>query len=171
MWSPNERHSGFGGREIRWHGPTNVDDGSVLWVCDSGHGLSGFCTKAFQEWYAVPYSVLSDRILWECMFCCIMWTVSLCMGDLFWRWLCTITSSYVFHLLKEKKNFFFFQFYLTCQKFSIVWASFLPPLLRGVLIFLLFGFFVFFFLAMLHLPKHAGSSVIFLTLVLWADFF
>ena len=92
------------------------------------------------------------------------------MGDLFWRWLCTITSSYVFHLLKEKK-IFFFQFYLMCQNFSIVWAAFLPPLLRGVLIFLLFGFSVwFFFLAMLHLPKHAGSSVIFLGLALRADF-
>ena len=47
----------------------------------------------------------------------------------------------------------------------------MPPLLRGVLIFLLFGFSVwFFFLAMLHLPKHAGSSVIFLGLALRADF-
>ena len=48
----------------------------------------------------------------------------------------------------------------------------MPPLLRGVLIFLLFGFSVwfFYFLAMLHLPKHAGSSVIFLGLALRADF-
>ena len=50
-----------------------------------------------------------------------------------------------FSSFERKKEFFFFQFYLMCQKFSIVWASFLPPLLRGVLIFLLFGFFCFIF--------------------------
>ena len=47
----------------------------------------------------------------------------------------------MFFIFWKKKRIFFFQFYLMCQKFSIVWASFLPPLLRGVLIFLLFGFF------------------------------
>lgn len=46
----------------------------------------------------------------------------------------------MFFIFWKKKRIFFFQFYLMCQKFSIVWASFLPPLLRGVLIFLLFGF-------------------------------
>lgn len=96
-------------------------DGSVLLVCDLGHGLSEFCTKAFQEWYAVIYSVLSDRIIWECMFCCITYIVSLCMGDLLWRWWpCGVTGSYVFIFWKTR----YFQLYLTCK--NLLFELFFP---------------------------------------------
>lgn len=92
------------------------------------------------------------------------------MGDLFWRWLCTITSSYVFHLLKEKKNFFFSVLF-NVPKVLYCLSFFFASTFAGGFDFFVVRFFCFCFLAMLHLPKHAGSSVIFLGLVLWADFF
>lgn len=109
------RASGFGGRETRWHGctPTDVE----RWFCTSslrfGSGLSELCTKAFQEWYAVTDSALSDRAIWECMFCRTLYTVPLCMGDLFRRWPCGVTWSYVFIFRKAK----YFQSDLTCKNF------------------------------------------------------
>ena len=67
------------------------------------------------------------------------------MGDLFWRWLCTITSSYVFHLLKEKKNFFFFSVLFNVPKVLDCLSFFFASTFAGGFNFFVVRFFCFLF--------------------------
>lgn len=67
---------------------------------------------------------------------------------------CTITSSYVFHLLKEKKNFFFSVLFNNVPKVLYLFELlFLPPLLRG------FDFFVVRFFVLVFFGHAASRSM------------
>lgn len=118
-------------------------DGSPLLVCDLGHGLSEFCTKAFQEWYAVTYSVLSDRIIWECMCCCIMYN---CISVYGW----SFPQVALWHYLKLcflSLGGKYFQFYLISKNLLIDCLSFFFGLhFLGSLFFVCFVLGVFFLL-------------------------
>lgn len=128
---------------------TGGDARSLCSLCDSE-----FCTRTFQKWHAITNSVLSDRIIWECMCCRVTYTVSV------YGWL----SPEVVALCCYMKLCFpiwtiFFAILFNVQKNSNCLSFFFwnSPLI-GILFFGLFDcLFVCLFFAMLHLPKHAGS--------------
>lgn len=63
-----------------WNMPQVERHGSLCSVCDLGCNLSEFCTRTFQKWHAIIYSVLCDRIIYSAC-AAVSCTLCLYVGD------------------------------------------------------------------------------------------